>query len=110
MAETIKILGQACPTLITYYTPYIVPAGKSAVISSITICNTTSSEAKIRVHIVPSVGGEGLSNALYYELPIPAYDTLTATLGITMATGDFIRIYSNLENVCFQVFGSEIDV
>ena len=108
MAETIKILGIYSPTIDTYSTLYTVPAATSAVISSLVVCNTNNFEAQVRVHTIPSGSSYDRSNALYYDFPIPANDTLAATLGITMATGDFVGIYSNQSNVNFFVFGTEM--
>ena len=108
MAEVIKILGQLAPSASTYGTLYTVPSSKSAVISSITICNTNATDKSVRVHIVASGGSEGFGNVLYYDLEVPRNETLCTTQGITLATGDFVRVWASATNVCFQIFGSEI--
>lgn len=108
MAEVIKILGQLSPSASTYSTLYTVTSGKSAVVSSMSICNTNATDQKIRVHLVPNGGSEGTGNALYYDIVIPMNETLCCTLGITMASLDFVRVWADATNICFQIFGSEV--
>ena len=108
MAEVIKILGQLAPAASTYSTLYTVTAGKSAVVSSISVCNTNASQQRVRVHLVPNGGSEGIGNALYYDVLIPANETLGSTMGFTMAALDFVRVYADSTGICFQIFGSEV--
>jgi hypothetical protein len=108
VAETIKILGQSAPAATTYTTLYTVPAATSAVLSSISVCNTNGGAQTVRIHIVPSGGSESTTNAITYDLSISANNMLVLTMGITMATGDFIRIYASATNISFQCFGVEV--
>ena len=48
MATTYKVLGQSNPAATTATTLYTVGAGKSAVVSTITVCNQAASAATFR--------------------------------------------------------------
>jgi hypothetical protein len=102
-----KVLGQSKPATTTNTTKYTVPALKETVLSSLSICNTGTGQDTVRVYIVLSAGSASTSNALYYDLLIDGKDTFVGTIGITLATGDFIVVYSTTGNSCFQAFGSE---
>jgi hypothetical protein len=108
VAETIKILGQSAPAATTYTTLYTVPAATTAVLSSISVCNTNGGAQTVRLHIVPAAGSESTANAIVYDVSITANNTLVLTMGITMGAGDFIRIYASTTNISFQAFGSEL--
>jgi len=45
---------------------------------------------------------------LYYDLPIEANDTFTATIGMTLATTDVVKVYAGTANVSFNLYGTEI--
>ena len=96
MATTYKVLGQSSPS------------ATSAIGSSIIIANRSTSVANFRVSI--AVGGAATSNKdyIYYDLPIGANDTFIATIGITLATTDVVRVYSSNTNLSFSLYGSEL--
>lgn len=109
MPKAYKVLGQAAPAADTDTTLYTVPAGKSAVSSSLTICNRDAGiVAAYRVAVVPS--GATLSNQHYinYDKPLNAADTIALVLGLTLAAGDKIVVRASSANVSFGLFGSEI--
>jgi hypothetical protein len=43
-----------------------------------------------------------------YDSSIAANDTVTFTLGITLATTDVVTIYASSANMSFNAFGSEL--
>jgi hypothetical protein len=43
-----------------------------------------------------------------YGATVAASDSTFLTLGITLATGDVIRVYASTANLSFNAFGSEI--
>jgi len=43
-----------------------------------------------------------------FDSAIAANDTVTFTLGITLATTDVITIYASSANMTFNAFGSEL--
>lgn len=109
MPNRYKVLGQLVPAATTLSTLYTVPAGNSAVISTLTVCNlANNANTTVRVAIQP--GAASISNHHYvaYELPLPAADSIALTMGITMATSDVISVYSTSGNVSFNLFGSEV--
>jgi len=108
MATTYKVLGQLDSAATTIESVYTVPASTSAVVSTITACNTTAAAITVRIYVVKSGGSATVANALYYDLPIAVGDTFAITGGITLATGDLIRAYSSAAHCCFQIFGSEV--
>jgi hypothetical protein len=57
-----------------------------------------------------AVAGAATSNKdyIYYDLPIGANDTFIATIGITLATTDEVRVYASNTNLSFSLYGSEI--
>jgi hypothetical protein len=108
MATTYKVLGQVSPSATTETALYTVPSAKSAIGSSIIIANRGTSVASFRVSI--AVGGLTTTNKdyIYYDLPIGANDTFIATIGITLATTDEVRVYASNTNLSFSLYGSEI--
>ena len=108
MTTAYLVLGQLDSAATTIETVYTVPASTSAVVSTITACNTTASAVTIRVYIVKSGGSATVANALYYDLTLPSGDTFASTCGVTLATGDLIRAYASAAHICFQAFGTQI--
>ena len=110
MSETLKVLGQSAPAATTATTLYTVPASKAAVGSTLVVCNGAATAGTFRVAV--RVAGAALANAqyLYYDASLAANSTLTATLGITLATTDVVTVYASSANFSFNLFGSEVGV
>ena len=108
MANVYKILGQLSPLATTETVLYVVPVSTSAVCSSISICNRGTTQTTFRVSI--SQGGASITNKdyLYYDVTLAGNDTFIATIGVTLATTDVIRVYSGNANLSFQIWGTEI--
>jgi hypothetical protein len=108
MPTTYKILGQQAPAATTPADLYTVPAATSTVVSSIIVANRGASPASFRVSF--SIAGAGTANKdyIYYDVPIDGNDTFIATIGVTLAATDKIRVYASTANVTFQAFGSEL--
>lgn len=108
MATTYKVLGQSNPSATTATTLYTVPAATSTVISTINICNQGASTDTFRIAVRPA--GETLAAKHYiaYDTAIPAYDSISLTIGITLATTDVVTVYAGTANLSFNLFGSEI--
>jgi len=106
MADVIKVLAQSHPAISTPTDMYTVPINRTAVISSMTICNmgVTSSW---RLSVAIGGAGDEHKQYLYYNVPHAANDTFTATLGITLAAGDIVRVYSGNGDMSFNLFGIE---
>jgi hypothetical protein len=108
MAETKKVLGQSAPSATILTDVYTVPASRSAVVSTITVCNRGASSTTFRVSVAPSGAADANSQYLYYDVTIPANETFSATIGITLATTDVVRIYAGNANLSMSIFGVEI--
>jgi hypothetical protein len=108
MAATYKVLGQSAPSATTATTLYTVPSSTSSIVSTITVCNRDTTSGTFRIAIRPA--GATLANQHYmvYDSSIAANDTITFTLGITLATTDIITIYASSANMSFNAFGSEL--
>jgi hypothetical protein len=108
MAIVYKVLGQSNPSATTATTLYTVPASTSTVASTITICNQGASSDNYRIAVRPA--GEALAAKHYiaYNGVIPAYDSISLTIGITLATTDVVTVYAGTANLSFNLFGSEI--
>jgi len=109
MAIEYKTLGQAALAATTNTDVYTVGAGKSTVVSTIVICNRSSSAASYRIAVRPS--GQALANKHYiaYDVAVGASDSTTLTLGITVAATDVITAYASSANLSISIFGSEIN-
>ena len=109
MATTYKVLGQVNPAATTPTTLYTVGAGKSTVVSTITVCNQAASAATFRIAV--RVAGSALSAEEYiaYDSTVAANDTTAFTLGITLAATDVVTVYASTATVSFNAFGSEIN-
>ncbi len=108
MANYYKILGQESPLATTETDLYVVPASTSAVCSSISICNRDASKTTFRVSVSESGAVTSDKDYLYYDVEINGNDTFIATIGITLATTDVVRVYSGNANLSFQLWGTEI--
>ena len=108
MASTYKVLAQSAPSATTNTDVYTVGSGKSAVVSTITVCNRAATSATYRIAI--RVAGSALSNEEYiaYDAAVPANDTIALTLGITLAATDVVTVYASTANLSFNIFGAEI--
>lgn len=108
MATAYKILGQTAANA-AYATLYTTPALKSAVVSTIVICNVAATSKTFRIGIMASAGTPtSPQEFLAYDTAVPANDSVVMTLGITMEASKFIRVYGVDGNVGFTAFGSEI--
>ena len=109
MAETIKVLGQSALTPETDTDVYTVPSATEAVLSTIVVCNRDSSATTFRLAVRPD--GATIANQHYvaYDVALPASDSTTLTLGITMNASDVLTAYSAAgSSVTVNVFGTEI--
>jgi hypothetical protein len=107
MATTYKVLGQSNPAATTDTTLYTVPALTETVVSTITVANLGTT-GTFRVAVRPA--GASIANQHYivYDAILNANDSITLTLGITLATTDVITVRASNTSFAFQAFGSEI--
>lgn len=108
MAVVYKVLGQSNPAATTATTLYTVPASTSTVVSTITICNQGSGSDTYRIAIRPAGATLAAQHYIAYNGVIPGFDTISLTIGITLATTDVVTVYAGTANLSFNLFGSEI--
>lgn len=113
MPNTYKVLGHVYDDFgansdILLYT---VPTGKSAVVSTLHVTNTTTSASTFRIKVIPAGSTETFANefALAYDTPLGANSLITLTEGITLAAGDKVEVCSGAPGFVFFAFGSELD-
>ena len=108
MAYSYKVLGQAIPAFNSNVDLYTVPASTSAIISTVNVCNQSTSNITFRLSIRPA-GVTGTSkHFIVFDSPLPAQDTMAVSLGMTLGNTDVITAYSFQGNVSFAAFGTEI--
>jgi ribulose 1,5-bisphosphate synthetase/thiazole synthase len=108
MTTAYKVLGQAAPNATTETGLYTVGAGKTAIISSLTVANRAATVASFRVSISVGGGATATKDYLYYDVVIPPNDTFIATVGWCMSATDVMRVYASTANLSFNLCGSEI--
>ncbi len=108
MATSYKVLGQSNPSATTATTLYTVPAATQAVVSTIVICNQTSSAATFRIAVRPAGATLAAQHYVAYDVTVGASDSTALTLGITLNATDVITVYGSTATLSFAAFGSEI--
>jgi glucose-6-phosphate dehydrogenase assembly protein OpcA len=102
-----KVLGQVNPSATTATTLYTVPSAKSAVVSSLTICNQTATAATFRIAVRPAGATLAAVHYVAYDVTVGASDTTALTLGITLAATDVITVYASTATLSFHAYGDE---
>jgi hypothetical protein len=108
MPTVYKTLGQSNPAATTETDLYTVPAATSAVASSVIVCNRSAVLSTFRISIAIAGATTANKDYIYYDLPIGANDTFIATIGVTLAATDVVRVYASNTNLSFSLYGSEI--
>jgi len=108
MPTTYKVLGQSSPVANTLTGVYTVPSATQAVISTITVCNQTATNASYSIAISPNGEADNVKHYVIRGGVVPAADAIGITLGITIDANDIVRANTNTANISFNIFGSEI--
>lgn len=101
-----KILGQEVADS-SGIEVYKVPDGMEAVISTLTVSNDTEQTNTFTIYFVKA-GDEvpARKNKMHSEVPIPPNEVYAATIGITLAAGDFVWAVSD-DEVIVHCYGRE---
>jgi len=91
MTITLKRLAQAALGAAASASLYAPASGKTGMLKSLTLCNTTDADVLARVHLVPSGGSASASNALFYDATVPAKSTFDWAGLHVLAAGDSLR-------------------
>ena len=111
MAQTYKRLGAINPSANTQTNVYVVPTSTEAVVSTITVCNQSASNASFSIAMMNSSEFNAAAPAATYLIRgavVPAADTLVLTMGLTANAGAVFAANTNSANISFAAFGSEI--
>lgn len=107
MPTTYKVLGQSNPSATTDTTLYTVPSATSTIVSTISVANLGTA-GTFRIAVRPAGATIANSHYLAYDVPLSANDSITFTIGITLATTDVITVRASNTSFAFSAFGSEI--
>lgn len=107
MPTVYKILGQSSPAADADEDIYTVPEGKTAVTSTLSVANRTSTSKTYRVAVRPD--GNTISNVHYiaYDIALNGGDSVMMTIGMTLQANTVVTVRSQGE-MTFNLFGSEI--
>lgn len=108
MTTKLKVLGQSNPTANTLTPIYVVPAGNTAVMSTITVCNFGTANALFSLAVQPSNATISSKHYIAYNTTVPAYDTIHLTFGIAMGATDAFSANVSTGNVAIGVYGTEV--
>ena len=109
MATTYKILGQNEPANTSNAVLYTVPASTEAIVSTLTVANTSGQETSFRIFIVADGDTAGTQNALAYDATIAGNSFTSFSLGLTLGAADEIVVRASVgTSLTFQAFGSEL--
>jgi len=108
MADTLKVLAQSNPVAATLTNAYTVPAATSTTVSSIVIANRSATATTFRISVAVAGAADDVKQYLYYDIAINGNNSFAATLGITLAATDVVRVYATLATLSFNIFGVEV--
>jgi len=109
MATAYQILGQSAPANTSNADLITVGTGKSQIISTLVVANTTATDATCRVFARIAGAAAAASNAIIYDVTVPGAGIQAFTLGITLTATDVLTIRSGTSNaLTFTAFGTEI--
>lgn len=90
-------------------TLYTVPPATTAVVRSITLCNTDSVDHTVTVHLLPPAGAVGAANMVFNDLPIKAKQTIEEDLvRVLLANAAIVGFADVASKVSIRVDGSEV--
>ncbi|CAB4173742.1 hypothetical protein UFOVP965_4 [uncultured Caudovirales phage] len=109
MASEYKILGQSAPASTANADLFTVTSAHSFVISSLVIANVTTTAATARVFARIAGATAAVSNAILYDVSVPASSTATFSLGMTLAATDVVTVQTGTSSaLTFTAFGSDV--
>jgi hypothetical protein len=99
-------LGQAAIT-VANATLYTTPASTRTFVKDLTVCNTTSSAITFNVHLVPSGGAAGTSNALFYGVSLAPNSTMQWNGVQILHAGGFVVTSASATGLTITASGAE---
>jgi hypothetical protein len=108
MPESLKVLGQSNPAATTLTALYTVPASTEVTASTLVICNRTASNKLARVSVAVGGAADSLEQYIFYDVLVRKNDSIFATIGLTLAATDVVRVYTDAVGLSFSLFGVEV--
>lgn len=119
MADTFKVLGQYAGTTTTGICVYNVPVATTTTVSTITVCNNTTSLQTFKMWIQATAGSNqavtGIAlpavtsgNYIFYDQQVEPTSTFACTFGITLGTDASIVASTSTTSMSINVFGVEV--
>ena len=107
MPDAIKVLGQLDVSATTITTLYTVPDLTQTTVSSLVICNRSSSGITFRVSVHVAGAGVDDKQFIFYDEALAATTTRTVVIGMCLNQADVVKVYSSAADVSFNMFGVE---
>mgnify|MGYP001397876460 FL=1 len=107
MPDAIKVLGQLDVSATTTTTLYTVPDLAQTTVSSLVICNRSSSGITFRVSVHVAGAGADDKQFIFYNEALAATTTRTVVIGMCLNQADVVKVYSSAADVSFNMFGVE---
>lgn len=106
--QSYKILGQVNPTANTLSNVYVVPAATEGIVNSIIIANQSATNSSFSLVVRPTSEALDGKHYIIRGCVVPASDTLTMTLSLTLPTGSILAANTNSSSLSFGAYGVEI--
>jgi hypothetical protein len=114
MTESLEVLGQSLPASGVLTAVYAVPSATSATVSSVIVCNQSDKESFFAVSVAVAGAADVEKQYIYGGKERYAWRRLgprqsfTATVGLTLAALDEVRVISDTGRCSANVFGVEV--
>jgi hypothetical protein len=102
-------LAQIAPSAGVLTDCYTVPAGRTAVVTMVSVCNRSSAASMFRISIAINGAADNVKQYINYDETVGGNDSFKANKGnFTLNAGDVIRVYAENATVSFAIGGLEI--
>lgn len=102
------MLGQAGSVAGDLIDLYAVPEDRACTVSSLVACNRNTATGSFRVAVAVAGAPDSPGQYLYFDQEVDGNSTFVATIGLTLAQFDVIRVQANTSQFTFNVFGIEV--
>jgi hypothetical protein len=109
MPTTYRILGQGLLTANTFTDLYRVPIGSNTIVSTVNVCNTSTSNTTFRLLARPNGNTTATGQYLAFNVPVGIFDATAISVGMTLGANDVVTAFSFEGNAAVTVFGTEIN-
>jgi hypothetical protein len=88
-----------------YTIAYTAPTDSRVYVKDIDLCNTTAASLTVYIHLVSASSSPAASNALFYNLTVPAYTTVQWTGSQIMNANDTIQVKASATGCTINITG-----